>query len=75
MATREKPIRDVFTAVPAPLVEDSMTPTPQGSHDWDDIDPTAFTDEDGTIQPIQKTSTGLSTSPQNPKSLKRRFLT
>ena len=30
------------------LVHDGITPTPEDPHDWDDIDPTVFTDDEGT---------------------------
>lgn len=48
VAVANHPLGPFKDAKGAPLVHDAMTPTPEDPHDWDDIDPTAFTDEDGT---------------------------
>jgi len=48
VAVSDSPIGTFKDAIGEPLVVDSMTPTHQDPHDWDDIDPTAFTDHDGT---------------------------
>lgn len=48
VAVSDSPIGPFRDAKGSALVVDSMTPTPEDPHDWDDIDPTAFTDDDGT---------------------------
>tara|TARA_R100000908_G_scaffold50441_1_gene25716 strand:- start:62899 stop:64509 length:1611 start_codon:yes stop_codon:yes gene_type:complete len=48
VAVSDSPTGPFKDAIGGPLVVDSMTPTPEDPHDWDDIDPTAFTDDDGT---------------------------
>lgn len=48
VAVSDQPTGPFEDAIGGPLVVDSMTPTPQDPHDWDDIDPTAYTDDDGT---------------------------
>ncbi|SMO39809.1 Glycosyl hydrolases family 43 [Gracilimonas mengyeensis] len=48
VAVSDKPTGPFKDAIGKPLVVDSMTPTPEDPYDWDDIDPTAFTDDNGT---------------------------
>ena len=48
VAVSDSPLGPFVDAIGEPLVVDSMTPTPQDPYDWDDIDPTAFTDDDGS---------------------------
>lgn len=48
VAVGDHPLGPFKDAKGSPLVHDEMTPTPEDPHDWDDIDPTAYTDEDGT---------------------------
>lgn len=48
VAVSNHPTEPFEDAIGKPIVVDSITPTPQDPHDWDDLDPTAFTDDDGT---------------------------
>lgn len=48
VAVADTPLGPFKDAKGSALVHDAMTPTPEDPHDWDDIDPTAFTDDDGT---------------------------
>ncbi len=48
IAFSNTPVGPFVDARGAALVVDSMTPTPGDPYDWDDIDPTAFVDDDGT---------------------------
>ena len=48
VAVANTPLGPFRDAKGSALVYDTMTPTPEDPHDWDDIDPTAFTDDDGT---------------------------
>ncbi|MCW8126550.1 glycoside hydrolase family 43 protein [Microbulbifer halophilus] len=48
VAVAETPLGPFRDARGAALVHDATTPTPEDPHDWDDIDPTVFTDDDGT---------------------------
>lgn len=48
VAEGDTPLGPFHDAKGSALVYDAMTPTPEDPHDWDDIDPTAFTTEDGT---------------------------
>lgn len=48
VAVADHPLGPFKDAKGSALANDATTPTPEDPHDWDDIDPTAFTDEDGT---------------------------
>lgn len=48
VAVADSPLGPFKDAKGTALVYDGMTPTPEDPHDWDDIDPTVFTDHDGT---------------------------
>ena len=48
VAVSDSPTGPFVDAIGQALVVDSMTPTSRDPYDWDDIDPTAFTDKDGT---------------------------
>lgn len=48
VAVADNPLGPFNDAKGSALVYDAMTPTPEDPRDWDDIDPTAFTDDDGT---------------------------
>ncbi|MFD1217420.1 glycoside hydrolase family 43 protein [Microbulbifer celer] len=48
VAVADSPLGPFRDAKGSALVYDGMTPTPEDPHDWDDIDPTVFTDDDGT---------------------------
>ncbi len=46
VAVADTPLGPFVDARGTPLITNDMTP--QGKHDWSDIDPTVFTDDDGT---------------------------
>lgn len=48
VAVADNPLGPFKDARGSALAHDATTPTPEDPHDWDDIDPTAFTDDDGT---------------------------
>ncbi|TLM77259.1 glycoside hydrolase family 43 protein [Microbulbifer harenosus] len=48
VAVADSPLGPFKDARGSALVHDAITPTPEDPHDWDDIDPTVFTDDDGT---------------------------
>lgn len=48
VAVADSPLGPFKDARGSALAHDATTPTPEDPHDWDDIDPTAFTDDDGT---------------------------
>jgi hypothetical protein len=48
VAVADTPLGPFKDARGSALVNDATTPTPEDPHDWDDIDPTVFTDDDGT---------------------------
>ena len=48
VAVADSPLGPFTDARGSALVHDAITPTPEDPHDWDDIDPTVFTDDDGT---------------------------
>lgn len=48
VAVADTPLGPFRDARGSALVHDATTPTPEDPHDWDDIDPTVFTDDDGT---------------------------
>ncbi|WP_308365646.1 MULTISPECIES: glycoside hydrolase family 43 protein [unclassified Microbulbifer] len=48
VAVADTPLGPFKDARGSALAHDATTPTPEDPHDWDDIDPTAFTDDDGT---------------------------
>lgn len=48
VAVADSPLGPFKDARGSALVHDATTPTPEDPHDWDDIDPTVFTDDDGT---------------------------
>lgn len=48
VAVADNPLGPFRDARGSALVNDAMTPTPEDPRDWDDIDPTALTDDDGT---------------------------
>lgn len=48
VAVADTPLGPFKDARGSALVHDGMTPTPEDPNDWDDIDPTVFTDDDGT---------------------------
>jgi hypothetical protein len=47
VAVADTPFGPFRDARGSALAHDATTPTPEDPHDWDDIDPTAFTDDDG----------------------------
>ncbi len=47
VAVADHPLGPYKDAKGSALVYDAMTPTPEDPHDWDDIDPTVFTDDEG----------------------------
>ncbi|MBB5211078.1 glycoside hydrolase family 43 protein [Microbulbifer hydrolyticus] len=48
VAVADNPLGPFKDAKGSALAHDAITPTPEDPHDWDDIDPTVFTDDDGT---------------------------
>jgi hypothetical protein len=48
VAVADTPLGPFKDARGTALANDATTPTPEDPHDWDDIDPTVFTDVDGT---------------------------
>jgi hypothetical protein len=48
VAVADNPLGPFKDAKSSALAHDATTPTPEDPHDWDDIDPTVFTDDDGT---------------------------
>jgi hypothetical protein len=48
VAVADTPLGPFKDARGTALAHDATTPTPEDPHDWDDIDPTVFTDDDGT---------------------------
>lgn len=48
VAVADTPLGPFRDAKGSALAHDATTPTPEDPHDWDDIDPTVFTDADGT---------------------------
>lgn len=48
VAVADTPLGPFKDARGSALANDATTPTPEDPHDWDDIDPTVFTDDDGT---------------------------
>lgn len=48
VAVADNPLGPFKDARGSALAHDATTPTPEDPHDWDDIDPTVFTDDDGT---------------------------
>lgn len=47
VAVADTPLGPFKDARGSALANDATTPTPEDPHDWDDIDPTVFTDDDG----------------------------
>lgn len=48
VAVADTPLGPFKDARGSALAHDATTPTPEDPHDWDDIDPTVFADDDGT---------------------------
>lgn len=48
VAVADHPLGPFKDAKGSALANDATTPTPEDPHDWDDIDPTVYTDNDGT---------------------------